>query len=184
MTRKLCHELFLGCENDEANGEGNNMTIGNKIIVIGSPGSGKSTLAIELAAKTGLPLIHLDNVWWRPDRTHITRAEFDERLGEILQGEKWIVEGNYSRTIDLRFAACDTVIFLEGIKNRVGKSRPDIPWVELELDPELVKLVRNYKTENRPRVYELIENYPEKQIIVFKTREEAAAWLNQIERKQ
>lgn len=168
------------------------MKLGNKIIVIGSPGSGKSTLSMELAEKTGVPLIHLDNVWWKEDRTHITREEFDERLGAILQGKKWILDGNYSRTYEVRFAACDTVIFLDydeevcmrGIKERVGKLRPDIPWVEHELDPELVKLVRNYKTENCPRVYELIKQYPGRQVFVFHTRDEANAWLKEIDCKE
>ena len=45
---------------------------GNKILVLGCSGSGKSTFSRELAARTGLPLIHLDNIWWRPDQTHIT----------------------------------------------------------------------------------------------------------------
>ena len=56
------------------------MALGNRIIVLGCSGSGKSTLARELHRLTGLPLIHLDNVWWKEDRTHISREEFDGRL--------------------------------------------------------------------------------------------------------
>ena len=66
----------------------------NRIVVLGCPGSGKSTFARSLAAKTGLPLVHLDNVWWRADGTHIPREEFDRALDEILQGEKWIMDGD------------------------------------------------------------------------------------------
>ena len=109
---------------------------GNKILVLGCSGSGKSTFSRKLAARTGLPLIHLDNIWWRPDQTHITREEFDQKLNEILHDDFWIIDGNYSRTYEERIRACDTIIFLDyseevcmdGITRRVGQDRPDIPW--------------------------------------------------------
>ena len=161
-------------------------TVGNRILVLGCSGSGKSTLARSLHSKTGLPLIHLDNVWWNADRTHISREEFDARLQSVLQGEKWILDGDYSRTYEPRFRACDTVIFLDyseedcmnGIRERVGESRTDIPWVEDRLDPELAALVRNYRRENRPTLYRLIETCSDKQVFIFKTRAEAKAWLS------
>ena len=70
------------------------MQIGNKIIVLGCSGSGKSTFSRKLHEKTNLPLIHLDNIWWKPDRTHISRDEFDHKLVEILKSDKWIVDGD------------------------------------------------------------------------------------------
>ena len=160
--------------------------IGNRIIVLGCSGSGKSTFARRLHACTNLPLIHLDNVWWKADRTHISRKEFDHRLEKLLQGDKWIIDGDYSRTYEMRFHSCDTIIFLDyseeecmnGIIDRVGKSRSDIPWTEHQLDPELVKLVRNYHKANRPLIYSLIDQYPEKQTVIFKTRSQADDWLN------
>ena len=158
---------------------------GDKILVLGCSGSGKSVFAGKLREKTGLPLIHLDNIWWRRDRTHISREEFDLRLAALLRGDRWILDGDYSRTYEPRIRACDTVIFLdygeavamEGITGRVGQQRPDIPWTEGTLDPELVDLVRNYQTKNRPRLLALLEQYPEKQKLVFRSREEADAWL-------
>ena len=161
---------------------------GNKIIVIGSPGSGKSTFALALQRRTGLPLYHLDAIWWKSDRTHITREEFDERLRAILNTESWIIDGDYSRTHEMRVKACDTAIFLdldekiclEGITQRIGKTRPDIPWVEHSIDPELVALIKNYRTDQRPVVYSLKEKYPEKNWIIFTTRQEADEWLDLI----
>lgn len=163
-------------------------TIGHRVIIVGCPGSGKSTLARKLHARTGLPLYCLDNVWWKADRTHITRDEFDNRLRTIMQGERWIIEGNYSRTLEMRFLACDTVIFLDysedvcmkGITERIGTVRPDIPWTESRLDPELAALVRGYRTENRPELYALMEKYSDKQIIILRTRDEADAWLSSL----
>jgi adenylate kinase family enzyme len=164
------------------------MKSGHKIIVLGCSGSGKSTFSKKLQEATGLPLVHLDNIWWRSDRSHISREEFDRKLDEILQGKEWIVDGDYSRTYEIRFRSCDTVIFLDysfdecmnGIKERVGKERTDIPWTEQSLDPELVKLVENYEKDNRPIVVSLIKKYPDKNIFVFKSRFEADEWLRRL----
>ena len=165
----------------------NQIGIGNRIVILGCPGSGKSTFAKRLHAYTGLPLIHLDRVWWKEDRTHISREEFDRRLESLLQGDAWILDGNYNRTNELRIQACDTVFFLDfpedvcmqGIVNRVGQRRSDIPFVEEQLDPELVKLVQNYRTDNRPRVYSLLKKYPETHAIIFKSREQLDRWASE-----
>lgn len=160
----------------------------NRIVVLGCPGSGKSTFARALAAKTGLPLVHLDNVWWRADGTHISRDEFDLALSELLRGEKWIMDGDYSRTYEVRLRAADTAIFLDypesvcmaGIIARVGQPRPDMPWTEQSLDPELVALVRNYARDDRPALLSLLQKYPEKQAPIFTSREEADRWLSEL----
>ena len=159
--------------------------IGTKLVVLGCPGSGKSVFSLRLGEKTGLPLIHLDNIWWRSDRTHITREEFDRRLAEILRTEAWILDGYYNRSCELRIRACDTVFFLDyseeicmrGITERVGTRRPDMPWTEQALDPELVELVRRFHSEMRPALLALLARYPEKQLLRFRARAEADAWL-------
>ena len=63
------------------------MTFGNRIVILGCPGSGKSTFARKLHERTGLPLIYLDRIWWRADRSHISREEFD--LALIGTKGKW-----------------------------------------------------------------------------------------------
>ncbi|MBO4419073.1 MAG: adenylate kinase [Oscillospiraceae bacterium] len=164
------------------------MMIGKRILVLGCSGAGKSVFARRLREKTGLPLIHLDNIWWKPDRTHISRVEFDRRLAEILAGESWILDGNYSRTYEPRIQACDTVIFLDyseetcmrGITERVGEDRPDIPWTEQTLDPELVELVRTFRSDARPRLLALLAQYPEKRVVSFRSRDKAEAWLSEL----
>ena len=84
-----------------------------RILVIGCPGAGKSTFARALRDLTGLPLHYLDQIWHRPDGTQISPSAFDARLSEILRQERWIVDGNYLRTLELRLRHCDTVFLLD-----------------------------------------------------------------------
>lgn len=158
-----------------------------KVIVIGCPGSGKTTFAEKLQKKTGLPLFYLDAIWHRPDRTHISREEYDARLAEILALDSWIIDGNYSRTIECRLSACDTVflfdlpveICLEGAISRIGKERYEMPWTDTELDPKFKEEIEQFPGKNLPAIYELLEKYKEnKTLVIFKSREAADAFLN------
>ena len=158
-----------------------------KVIVIGCPGSGKSVFSAALSQKTGLPLCHLDMLYWNPDRTTVPREVFDDRLKSILDNDKWIIDGNYGRTMEIRMMAADTVFFLdyptevciEGIYERRGKARPDIPWIEPEdeVDEEFLRSVKEYRDKSRPRVIELLEKYSYKSIIIFRDRIEADLYL-------
>ena len=157
-----------------------------RVLVIGSPGAGKSRFARGVREKSGLPLYYLDMIWHLPDRTTVTREEFDRRLEEILREDRWIIDGNYGRTLERRLMRCDTVflldlpveVCLEGAKERVGKQREDLPWKEEELDPEFRRWIIDFPKEQLPRIYELLEQYKEgRQIVVFRSREEEDEWL-------
>lgn len=156
-----------------------------KVIIIGCPGSGKSTFARELEEKTGLPLYYLDMLYWNSDKTTVTKDIFRERLRSIISEDKWIIDGNYGSTMEMRISECDTVFFLDystdiclsGIKERMGKTRPDMPWIETEEDAEFIEFIKNYNTESRPKVLELLNKYSEKNIIIFKNREDADTYL-------
>ena len=156
-----------------------------KVIVIGCPGSGKSTFSRALRQKTGLPLCHLDLLYWNADKTTVEKDVFLERLSAVLAGDAWIIDGNYASTMEMRLAACDTVIFLDyplelcfaGIRERRGKPRDDMPWVEQEEDAEFMTFVKRYHEEQRPQVLALLEKYGDKNVIVFQDRAQADAFL-------
>ena len=156
-----------------------------KIIVIGCPGSGKTTFAERLRDKTGIPLFYLDAIWHKPDRTHISRENFDARLSEILALDSWIIDGNYSRTIERRIAACDTVflfdlptqVCLDGAISRLGKGRYDMPWIDTELDPNLKREIEEFPIKNLPFIYELLKKQSDQNIVVFKSRQQSDDFL-------
>lgn len=158
-----------------------------KVLVIGCPGAGKSTFARRLRDATGLPLCYLDRLWHKPDRTHITREEFDRVLAEWLARPAWILDGDYSRTLPQRLEACDTVFFLDfplevclaGVENRRGAQRPDMPWVEEELDAEFLQYILDFGQAQLPAIRAMLEPYRgRRQILTFRSRAEADAWLN------
>ena len=88
------------------------MTGVKRALVVGSPGSGKSTFSKALAARTGLPLTHLDDLYWESGWTKVDRALWTARLDAALEGESWIVDGNFSGTLLKRAYRADTVYFL------------------------------------------------------------------------
>ena len=157
-----------------------------KVIVIGCPGSGKSTFARALHKKTSIPLYHLDMMYWNADKTTVEKSVFLERLTAVLEKDEWIIDGNYSSTMELRMAACDMVIFLDyplevcldGIKERRGKPRSDMPWIETEEDAEFSEFIKNYNEQQKPKVLELLKKYSDKNIIILESREQADAFLN------
>ncbi len=164
-----------------------------RIMVIGCPGSGKSTFSRKLHTITGIPLFHLDMMNWNADRTTVDKAVFRERLSDTIKKSEWIIDGNYGSTIELRLKECDTVIFLdyplevclEGIKERRGKERTDMPWVESEdeEDVEFIEFIKNYNSQSKSQVMELLGKYSYKNIFIFLNRNEAEEFLTQIKER-
>lgn len=159
-----------------------------KVIVIGCCGSGKSTFARHLHACTEIPLYHLDQLNWNADKTTVEKTVFLGRVRDVIQKDSWIIDGNYGSSIEIRMQACDTVFFLDypvdiciqGIYDRVGKARTDMPWVEDEVDEDLIEFVKNYEKEDRPEVLNLLSKYKEKDIHIFHTREDAKTYLESL----
>lgn len=161
-----------------------------RVIVIGNSGAGKSTFARALRDATGLPLFYLDRIWHRADKTTVTREEFDLRLGELLAGDRWIIDGGYARTLERRLAVCDTVFFLDyplevclaGVEARRNHPREDMPWIETEEDPEFTAWIKEFDQKRLPEIEALLDRYREgREIIRFRSREEGEKYLARLQ---
>ena len=142
-----------------------------KIMIIGSPGSGKSTFARKLRDKTGLPLFYLDMIKHKPDRTTISSEEFDKKLKVRMKECDLII------LFDLPTKVC-----LESVKSRIGTKREDMPWVETEetFEGEFKQWIQEFSDESLPEIYQLLEKYKDKEVVIFKSREEANFYLENL----
>ena len=165
-----------------------------RALIIGNAGAGKSTFARRLAEKTSLPLVHLDQLYWRGEWEHLSREEFDAALRTELEKPKWIIDGNYNRSIPERLKYCDTVFFFDlatvtclwGITKRsiasYGRVRTDMGGNCRErFDAQKLPLYRNVLTFNRQhrqQYYEMLAKAEHVQVIVFKSHRQAKKYLN------
>lgn len=164
------------------------MNQAKRILIIGCPGSGKSTFARALHQLNSLPLYHLDLLYWNADKTTVTQDVFRQRLQIILQKPCWIIDGNYVGTLEMRLQQCDTVYFLDypaaickaGVRERFGKPREDMPWIETEEDPEFMSYIDLFESDYKPKIQQLLQHFSHKQIIVFQSRAESDRYLEQI----
>ncbi len=86
--------------------------IGQRISIVGTSGSGKTTLAKKIAKTCKLPHVELDQLQWEPDWTAVPTGVFRERVSQALQGDRWVIDGNYSKVRDLVWSRADTVTWL------------------------------------------------------------------------
>lgn len=168
-----------------------------RVLILGCGGSGKSTLARQLGVITGLEVIHLDRLFWRADWKSLSREEFDAVLAEELEKTRWIMDGNYDRTVSMRLKKCDTVIMLDysrwtclfGVCKRIlthyGKTRPDMgDGCPERFDWEFMKWVWNYNRDRRPKMLKLLEEEKNAQILIFHNRRQLRDFLQDLSAKR
>ncbi len=150
-----------------------------RVVVLGSAGAGKSALATEIARRTGLPLVHLDVLFWAPGWTPAPREDALRRLRAAVAGERWILDGNFlggdGGEQDGRFRRADAVVFLDVSRTKCvwrvlsrlvrdrGRPRPDLPAGCAEgFDLALLRWIWSYPRVDRPRVLRLLAELQER----------------------
>ena len=168
----------------------------NRMMIIGNNGSGKSVLAKELAAITGLPLVHLDMEFWKPNWEQPTKAEWAARQKELAAAEKWIIEGNHTGTMEIRFQRADLILFLDVnrlvclssvLRRTRGKHMGMPAYLETKYDKAFFQLCKGLwdfpKTRKRTML-QLHEKYAETPFLVIKGRKNINRMLKKWRKEQ
>ncbi len=165
-----------------------------RVLVIGNSGAGKSTLASKLGERLRLPVIHLDQHFWKPGWVETKQDAWRDKVRELVSGETWIIDGNYDRTLDIRLPRADTVIYLDfptrvclwQIAKRIvfgyGKTRPDLaPGCPENIDFEFLRWAWRFRRDVRPRVYAGLEKlFPGGRLIILTSPAEVSAFLSSL----
>ena len=162
-----------------------------RIAIIGSCGAGKSTLAKSLGQKLALPIIHLDSYYWRANWVETPKNDWDTLHQKLLQGECWIIDGNYGGNMDIRLEASDTIIWLDFPRNlclwRIikrylqhrGKVREDMAaGCKEKLNWEFLLYVYNFPRQRRPKIISRLNQHQNsKQIFILKNPQQVQTFL-------
>ena len=166
-----------------------------RVLVIGCGGAGKSTLAVELGRLLDLPVIHLDRHFWRPGWVSVPTEEWEEIVRDLVAGERWVMDGNYGATLDMRLAAADTVIFMDfptrlclwrvlarWVRHR-GRTRPDMgPECPETVDLEFLRWIVSFRRKSRPKILSAVQEHGEGvQVVVLRNPREVRAFLASVE---
>ena len=166
-----------------------------RIAIVGPGGAGKSTLARRLSKVLGLPVIHLDRLYWKPGWVPTPRDEWVRLQGELLASDRWIVDGNYGSTMDMRLAAADTVVFMDlprvvcvwrafhrGWSGR-GRTRPDMAdGCPERIDLGFLWWIWTYPRRHRPTLARKLAALPDdKRVVRLRSHRDVRAFVRGLE---
>ena len=163
----------------------------NRISIVGGSGSGKSTLCNILSEELNLPAIHLDAINFNSNWVEVEKSERDKIITAKSDEEKWIIDGNYNKTLKERFEKADLIIWLDystftqlkGVFKRFlktrNKERPEIPGCKERLNFTFIKYVVTYNKKKRHVIVENLKDVPENKVLIFKKQKDLNIWLKE-----
>lgn len=165
-----------------------------RIAILGSPGSGKSTVSRQLGAITGIPVVHLDKLYWKPGWVEPARHQWATLQEELVQRDAWIIDGNYGGTAHIRIQSADTIIFLDpprwvclyrAIKRALqyrGKTRSDMGQdCPEKVDGEFLRYIWRFRSQQRPQLLKRLEAVQhEKMVVVLRTGRDVRQYLAEL----
>ncbi|HEV7397434.1 MAG TPA: DNA topology modulation protein [Pyrinomonadaceae bacterium] len=150
-----------------------------KILVIGPGGAGKSTFAKQLGETLNIKVVHLDSLYWKAGWVEPPKKEWAATLQQELERDRWIIDGNYSGTLEMRMEACDAVVFLDlprpvctwrVIKRAIryrNRTRPDMAdGCPEKLSLEFLRWIWNYRRRTRPKILKLLTEQGQGRVII------------------
>ena len=161
----------------------------NKISIIGGPGSGKSTLAKNLGNELNLPVCHIDSIHHLDNWKVRNKDERDSIILEKISQPKWIMDGTYKDTLEIRLEKSDYIIFLDyptiaklyGILSRYyknkGKEKPDIPGCKEKMSFTFFLFTAKWNYTKRKFILQKIKSIDNKKLLIFKNRNQLNKWF-------
>lgn len=163
-----------------------------RIAIIGAPGSGKTTLSHRIEKIYNLPVFNIDTIYQLPNWVMNDPKKRDAQIIEEANKEEWIIDGTFIDTLEERVKRADKVIFLDystitflkGIFKRLfenyGKEKPDMPGCIERFDLSFIMYVATYNLRRRKYVVEVLNKYPEKDIMYFKKQKDLNKWVESL----
>ena len=168
-----------------------------RILIIGSGGAGKSTFARDLGAILGLPVIHLDQLYWREGWQKPSKDEWAITVDRAIAGNEWVMDGNFGGTLPQRIKRADAIILLDisrwiclwrvakrAVKYR-GVQRPDMaPGCHERFDLEFIRWIWNYPKKSKPAKLALLSaSGPDQRVVILRSSREVARFLDDTRRE-
>ncbi|WP_160679747.1 topology modulation protein [Clostridium sp. C8-1-8] len=170
-----------------------------KIIIIGCPGAGKSVLTKKINDFLHYPVLHLDKIYHTSGKSHITRDELVARVSDFARiHEKWIIDGNYISTLEMRVKLADTIIALnipseicvanaykraeENIKQ--GVIRDDMAeGFDYTVEEEFIEFIKNFEMDTMPRIKDILTSFPDKNIKILSNYREVEEFIDSLRKE-
>lgn len=165
-----------------------------KILIVGCSGSGKSTLTGILAKKFDLPPVHLDIHFWNPGWVQTPRDQWRAKVKELVKAPRWIMDGTFSESFDLRFPVADIIIIIDFhpllclwraytrvLKYKKSDHRPDMAeGCHEKIDFAFYKYILTYRKLVFPRVLSALKEYnSEEKTIFLRSQSEVDSFIRQ-----
>lgn len=161
----------------------------NRIAIVGAPGTGKTTLANILSEIYNIPATHIDGIHHLENWVLRDKEERDKMILDIVQKERWIIDGTYKSTLRARLERADLIIWLDfstfaqlkGVMGRYlknkGIEKPEIPGCKEKMDKEFFTYVLKYNKNKRKVIVENLEGIDKEKVLVFKNRKQVNKWI-------
>lgn len=169
----------------------------DRIAIVGSSGSGKSTLAQRVGARLGLPVVHMDQLYWTPGWIEQDPETWRAAVDRAAGGERWVIEGVGSSASALRFRRAEVIVWLEtprrlclwrAVRRSVtafGRVRSDMaPGCPEKIDPEFYRYIWRWDRDTRPRLEQAIaEQGACPKVVRLRGHAAVRAWLGNVGRR-
>ena len=162
-----------------------------RVAIVGCSGSGKTTLARSLHQRSGLPVHHLDRLFWKPGWVETSPQDFLPIVTQLTKGDRWIIDGIYGTSMEVRFAAADTIVYLDLPRWRCilntfgrflryrGRVAPNMPPGCVErFEWSFYRWIRDFQRTHRPGILAKLDRHATgRRIVILRSRREIARFL-------